>query len=241
MRIDILTTKRRDTTVVDQFWRSHGWSPVYWDNTDALPGLGRNRILTDFYASDRPWLAMADDDMVIDVKRGAGAEFLSDPYRVLNKIAGEITSFGLMNNIHHRVDITLTNPALQDHWVFYRASWIGCLVFHHRTGQQFYNNETDILEDMDWCLDQIQAGHHVAHCMNIVQRCVSGSSTIFQDQAQRRQRYLAAKRRILKQYPGITLSAQNRLVKTRFLNQYWPVQTPWKTVKDIGPCWRLPK
>lgn len=240
MRIDILTTRLRANTIVDSFWRQWGWQPVYWDNTGRPPGEGRNRILDDFYASDRDWLAMADDDMVIDTKRGLALPFLRNPASVLDRVPQDITSWGLMNNIHHRVEITLTNPAVKDHWCFYRASWIGCLVFHRRTGRRFYNHTTDVLEDMDWCLDQIMAGHCVAHCMNLVQKNVITGSTIFSNQSDRRKRYHAAKQRIQQSYPGITLTAQGKLVKTRFLNQYWPIQPPWSTVPGIGPCQRIP-
>lgn len=240
MRIDIITTQARTTTLVDQFWRQWGWQPVYWDNTGHPPGQGRNRVLADFYASDREWLALADDDMIIDVARGRGAEFLSAPQALLSRVPQDISSFGLMNNIHHRVDITLTNPALHDHWCFYRASWIGCLFFHRRTSGHFQFHPWDVLEDMDWCLEQIQAGHHVAHCMNMVMKNVGFSSTIFRDQSDRRKRYHAAKQRIQQSYPGITLTAQGKLVKTRFLNQYWPIQPPWSTVPGIGPCQRIP-
>ena len=240
MRIDILTTQARDHSQVDTFWRSHGWQPVYWDNTGHPPGHGRNQILDDFYASDREWLAMADDDMVIDTKRGQGLGFLKDPAAVLDLVPQDITSWGLMNNIHHRVDITLSNPAVRDHWCFYRASWIGCLVFHRRTGHRFYNHATDVLEDMDWCLDQIIAGHRVAHCMNLVQKNIIAGSTIFGDQADRRSRYRAAKQRIQQQYPMITLTPAGKLVKSRLLNHYWPIQPPWVSVPGIGPCQRIP-
>lgn len=239
MRIDIITTQARTTTQVDHFWRSHGWQPHYWDNTGHPLGQGRNRVLADFYSSDREWLVLADDDMTIDVARGRGQEFLAAPQALLSRVPQDISSFGLMNNIHHRVDITLTNPAVRDHWCFYRASWIGCLFFHRRTSGQFQFHPWDVLEDMDWCLDQIQAGQHVATCMNMVMKNLGLRSTIFTDQADRRRRYQAARQRIASTYPGITITPTGKLVKTRFLNQYWRPDPAWSSVPGIGPCRRI--
>ena len=56
MRVDILTTRDRDTAVVNDFWTSHGWTPVYHDNTCQPPGAGRNLILKEFYAIGREWI-----------------------------------------------------------------------------------------------------------------------------------------------------------------------------------------
>jgi len=239
MKIHILTTQKRDSTPVVAFWQSQGWQPITHDNTGHPCGHGRNQILEEFYSSSEPWLAMADDDMIIDTNRGWAHQFLSNPQRLLHKMGQEITSWGLMNNIHHRVDTTLRNPAVQQDWVFYRASWIGCLVFHRNTGQRFYNHPTDVMQDMDWCLQQLQAGHRVAHCMNLVQKNTTSTSTIFASKSERRQKYLAAKQRIAREYPLITLTPTNRLVKTRFINKYSPITPPWASVADIGPCLRI--
>ena len=235
MKIHLLTTQHRDPAAVESFWQQWGWEVVRYDNTGQPPGVGRNAILDQFYNSTDEWLAMADDDMVLDTRRGWGEQFLREPQKLFDSIGDSITSWGVMNNIHHRVDITLRNPVLRTNWVFYRASWIGCLVFHRNTGERFYNHRTDILEDMDWCLDQIQRGHRVAHCMNLVQQNRGGAqSTIFHDQAERRRRYLQAKQRIAREYPGITLTDKNRLVKTRFMNQYYQ-SADWTRVDAVGP------
>ena len=240
MKIHILTTQQRDSTAVQAWWQQQGWQPIIYDNTGQAPGIGRNHILEDFYASSDAWLAMADDDMIMDLQRGWGQRFMQDPGQLLDAIGDQVTSFGVMNNIHHRVDITLQNPVVLRSWVLYRASWIGCLVFHRNTGKRFYNHASDVLEDMDWCLDQIRSGHRVATCMNLVQRMQGGAkSTVFTDQNQRRQRYQQAKQRIAQQYPGITLTNKGRLVKTRFLNQFWPTDPAWHTVTGIGPCVEL--
>jgi len=240
VKIHLLTTQHRDSSAVQQWWQQQGWQVCTHDNTGRAPGAGRNEILEQFYSTSEPWLAMADDDMTIDLKRGWGQQFAQDPESLLNLIGDRVTSWGLMNNIHHRVDITLQNPAVQKNWVMYRSSWIGCLVFHRNTGQRFYNHPTDVLEDMDWCLDQIRHGHRVAHCMNLVQRCQGGAaSTIFQNQAERRDRYLRAKQRIAAEYPGITLTESRRLVKTRFINQYWQPNPEWSSVPGIGPSLQI--
>lgn len=242
MKIQIITTQHRDSSGVVKFWSQHGWEPVIHDNTGRSLGQRRNEILDEFYDSSEPWLALADDDMIIDTQRGWAQHFLHKPTQLLDSLGQDITSWGLMNNIHHRVDITLNNPALQDNWVFYRSSWIGCLMFHRNTGQRFYHHPTDVLEDMNWCLDQIQAGHRVATCMNLVQKNTGGSrSTIFTNQQDRRSRYQKAKQRIASEYPGITLTSQGRLIKSRFLNQFWQQDAKWSSIKDIGPSLKIPK
>jgi len=241
MRVDILTTQHRDSSVVDQFWRSQGWEPVYHDNTDLPPGAGRNRILKEFYASDRKWICIADDDIVFDLARGQAQEFLQDPNAVLNRIDQEITSFGVMNNIHHRVDITLTNPVVKNNWVFLRNYWIGCLMFHRNTGGQYWFHPTDVLEDMDWCIEQLLDHQRVATCMNLVMKNIGLASTIFSNQQQRRERYAAAKQRIANSYPGIRLTDTGKLMKTRLINSHWPASYNWASVRGIGPSLVVPR
>lgn len=241
MRVDILTTQHRNCDVVDQFWRSQGWEPVYHDNTDQPPGAGRNRILEEFYASDRKWICIADDDIVFDLARGQAQEFLQDPDAVLDRIDQEITSFGVMNNIHHRVDITLNNPVVQHNWVFLRNYWIGCLMFHRNTGGQYWFHPTDVLEDMDWCIEQLLDHQRVATCMNLVMKNTGLTSTIFHNQQQRRQRYAAAKQRIAGSYPGIRLTDTGKLMKTRLINSHWPASYNWSSVRGIGPSLVVPR
>ena len=240
MRIDILTTQHRGRDKTQNFWQSYGWTPVYHDNTDQPPGAGRNRILQEFYNSDRTWLCMADDDIVLDVQRGRSREFLYNPRSLLDAISPEITSFGVMNNIHHRVDITLNNPVVQNNWVFVRNYWIGCLVFHKRTGQTYWNHDSDVLEDMDWCIQQLMDNQRIATCMNLVMKQLDSKSTIFSNQHQRREKYIAAKQRIAHSYPDITLTPQNKLIKTRLINRYWPISPAWSSVPDIGPALTVP-
>ena len=241
MRVDILTTRDRDTAVVNDFWTSHGWTPVYHDNTGQPPGAGRNLILKEFYASGREWICIADDDIVFDTARGQAQQFLAQPSALLDKISSEITSFGVMNNIHHRVDITLNNPVVNHNWVFLRNYWIGCLMFHRNTGGQYWYHPTDVLEDMDWCIAQLLDHQRVAICMNLVMRNTGHTSTIFANQQQRRDRYAAAKQRIADSYPGITLTNTGKLMKTRLINSCWPASYNWHTVKGIGPSLVVPR
>jgi len=235
MRIDILTTHHRSCDQVDKFWRSYGWQPVYHDNTGLPPGTGRNRILEEFYSSGRSWLAIADDDVYLDIQRGNAIEFLSDPNKLLSKLNDEIASFGVMNNIHHRVDITLSNPALKDNWVFLRNYWIGCLMFHRNTGNKYKFHPTDVLEDMDWCIEQLLDHQRVATCMNLVMKNLGAKSSLFTTQQQRRESYIAAKQRIANSYPGITLTDKGKLLKTKLINSHWPNSPRWQSVKNIGP------
>lgn len=241
MRVDILTTSDRNTAVVNDFWTSHGWTPVYHDNTGQPPGAGRNQILKEFYASGREWICIADDDIVFDTARGQAQQFLAQPSALLDKISSEITSFGVMNNIHHRVDITLNNPVVNHNWVFLRNYWIGCLMFHRNTGGQYWFHPTDVLEDMDWCIAQLLDHQRVATCMNLVMRNTSKNSTIFANQQQRRDRYAAAKQRIADSYPGITLTDTGKLMKTRLINSRWPASYNWHSVKGIGPSLVVPR
>lgn len=235
MRIDIITTANRDATPAVEFWRSWGWDPVLHDNTGQPLGMGRNRVIDEFNASGREWLCLADDDMVIDTTRGWGERFLRDPGTLLAQVRGEITSFGLMNNIHHRVDITLRNPVVENNWVFLRNYWIGCLMFHRPGPRPYYFHPTDVLEDMDWCLEQLKDRQRVAISMNLVQRNLGFRSTIFRDQEDRRERYRRAKQRIADTWPGVELRESGKLVKTRAIRLNWPSSPLWQSVPGIGP------
>jgi hypothetical protein len=242
MRVDILTTASRAAMLQDSlnFWHSHGWTTQVWDNTDQPPGAGRNRILADFYASKRPWLAMVDDDQLIDIKRGWGARFMANPWEILHNITPDISSWGLLNNRIHRVDVTVTNPVVAQRWCFVKTSWIGCVVFHRNTGQQYWQHPTGILEEMDFCLAQFRDGYKVATCSNLVQHDRGGRSTLFTTQQQRVQAYKDAQHRVIRDWPGCEIRS-GKLYREPFIKRYWRNTPGWGSVKNIGLCWQYPE
>ena len=240
-RVDILTVKQRSKTIIERFWKQHGFQPVFWDNTDKLPGIGRNIILNNFYNSDRKWLIMVDDDVIIDTERGDGKTFLQNIDQILNAIGDEVTSFSVMNNILHRVATTLKNPVVKDSWCFLRNYWIGNIVFHRNTGQKYYNHETDILEDQDWCLHQLKDKQRIAILMNVVLKSISSQSLLFNNNDARVKRYKQARERLLQDWPMLIKTKNKKIMKTKMINHYWPTSLKWKSETDLGISFRITK
>ena len=239
-RVDILTVKQRSNTIIERFWKQHGFQPVFWDNTNKMPGVGRNIILNNFYNSDRKWLVIADDDVIIDTARGDGKTFLQNIDQILNAIGDEITSFGVMNNIVHRVATTLKNPIVKDNWVWMRSYSFSNIFFHKKT-QNIPFSETYMLEDQEWCMDQLCAKQRCATLMNIAMKSIDNTSLLFRDNKDRIEQYQQAKQHWFKKYPTLKTDTRNRVRKTALINQYWPTSLNWKSVKDIGVCFRIPK
>jgi len=234
--IDILTVKQRPNTMVDKFWRQHGFEPRFWDNTGKMPGEGRNAILDDFYNSDRKWLMMADDDVVIDTARGDGASFLNNIDQILAKVGDEITTFGVMNNIVHRVATTLKNPVVEHNWVWMRSYSLSNIFLHRKT-QNIPFSETHMLEDQEWCMDQLCAGQRCATLMNVAMKTVTNTSLLFKDNKDRIAQYQQAKQHWFKKYPTLKTDTRNRVRKTALLTQHWPASPNWRSVKNIGVCY----
>ena len=82
-RIDIIWSAGREhirnTTV--NWWQSHGWEVVLWDNTKTNLALGQNRVVDDWRNSDRDLLIMAHDDITLYPHRYLTAEWLKKPIK----------------------------------------------------------------------------------------------------------------------------------------------------------------
>lgn len=245
MRVDILTTDSRADLLRSSlaFWQQWGWQTQVWNNTDQPPGAGRNRILDDFYDSDREWLCMVDDDQLIDVRRGWGERFMRDPGQILHNITPEITTWGLLNNRIHRVEVTVSNPAVAHTWCFIKTSWIGCVVFHRNThrrwAQRYHQHPTGILEEMDFCLAQFRDGHKIATCANLVQHDRGGRSTLFANSTERLKAYALAQQRVVADWPGCVIRGR-KLYREPFIRQHWQPSPDWRSLPALGLGWQWP-
>ena len=235
-RVDVLTTTSREflRPTTQATWRAAGFEPVYHINDDQHPGVGRNRILQEFYASDREWLIMSDDDVIIDSLRGDYAKFVQDPAAVLDIAAqADIATFGIMNNIVHRVATTLENPAVATNWVFMRSYSLSNIFFHRRT-RYIAQNETAMLEDQQWCMDQLAQGLRCACLMNLVLKSITTPSLLFDNNAERTKQYEQAKKQWAGEYPLLTVNRNGRTSKMRMINYYWRKRSDWHSVPGIG-------
>ena len=77
--------------------------------------------------------------------------------------------------------------------------------------------------------------------MNIVMKSTDNTSLLFRDNKDRIEQYQQAKQHWFKKYPTLKTDTRNRVRKTALINQYWPTSLNWKSVKDIGVCFRIPK
>jgi hypothetical protein len=243
MKVAILTTHDRDSlrAVTEPFWRDSGWEPVYYYNDGAHPGVGRNRILRDFYAGTDEWICISDDDNILDTRRGEFVNFTQNIDHVLGLAAeGGINTFGILNNIVHRVEITLTNPAMIDNWVWIRSYSLSNVFFHRRTEMVEFSEEY-MMEDQEWCMDQLVRGQVCGLLMNVVMKTISTPSLLFQDNAERGQAYTRAREHWLAKYPGLKYDIRGRISKMPILKKYWPNPVNWDRCETVGLSFRRPK
>jgi hypothetical protein len=237
MRVDVLTTHSREPirTTTNDWWRENAWTPVNYFNDGLKPGVGRNAILEEFYDSNREWLCMVDDDYIFHPRLGRTTEFMQNIDSILAGIGDEITSFGFLNNILQPIGKLLERPVIQNNWVFVRNYWIGCMVFHRNTGRRYYYHPSDQLEEMDWCLSQLEHGQRVAVCQNVSMRDLGGTSNsvLFENKRHRIEHYKQSRDRLLQDWPMLQMKG-NKLTKKRMVDYYWPLSHRWHTIPDVG-------
>lgn len=228
MQVNVLavknrTTKRTKENITDRtvaWWEGKGFNVHVEYNDGQLPAYGRNRILQKFYASNEPWLCMIDDDITLDETRGDYAEFLSDPVSVLSKTPEHISSVHALNNIHIRVDYTYKDPIYKTHWRFERDFNMSKIVFHKRTGNEWYQR-TDIpaLEDYDWAFQQLKDGYVCSRLNNIVLKEM-GTTSLFTDNNERKEAYEHSKQVLIETYPELYISPRGHFMKKNLVNKY---------------------
>jgi hypothetical protein len=236
MKIAILTTQARPELKeqTEAFWKGIGWEPVYYYNDGSHPGVGRNRILKDFYAGTDEWIAIVDDDNIIDVKRGDYQAFVDNIDHVLDLAKqGNVATFSIMNNIVHRVETTLTNATVADNWCWMRSYSLSNLFFHRRTEYVPFSEEY-MLEDQEWCIDQLQRGLICATLMNVVMKTIGTKSLLFTDQKHRLEEYNRAKAHWLDKYPSLKPDKNGKMSKMPLIKTHWPNPLNWSSTKGIG-------
>lgn len=237
MKVYVLTTDKRKhlESITKPEWIKISKDITYWNNTGHHPGHGRNRILEDFYLNHTDqWCVIADDDNIIDPARGYYNRFIDQLDYVLETAsANDIATFGFLNNIVHRVDITIKHPTLQHNWVWMRSFSLSNIFFHRRTKLVRFN-ETQMIEDQEWCMDQLKNGMRCATLMNAVIKDVNHKSTLFRDNTDRKQQYQIAKDRWMDKFPELKTDRNGRVRKTHFVKKYWRPNILWSGLKNIG-------
>jgi len=237
MKIYILSTKERQDLKKDTLpaWQKISTDITYWDNTGFHPGYGRNRILEDFYnKQDSEWCVITDDDNILDPKRGYYDRFCNElPYILDRAKSNDIATFSFLNNIVHRVNITIQHPMLQNNWVWMRSFSLSNVFFHRRT-KLVYFNEHQMIEDQEWCMDQAQQGLRCATLMNIVIKDIRNSSTLFLNNTDRKQQYQQAKDLWMSKFPELKQNVDGRISKRHFVKKYWKPNLLWSGMKNIG-------
>jgi len=243
MKVYILTTAQRRhlESVTRPAWSQISQDITYWDNTGHHPGHGRNRILEDFYHHHTDeWCVIADDDNIIDPARGYSDLFIRQLDHVLDCARlSDIATFGFLNNIVHRVASTIRHPTLQHNWVWMRSFSLSNIFFHRRT-QLVLFNETQMMEDQEWCMDQLRQGLRCATLMNAVIRVVHHRSTLFRDSADRRAQYQTARDLWMSRFPELRVDIRGRVRKTHFVKKYWQPHSSWSGLKNIGVACHSP-
>ena len=188
-RIDLLTHQGREhiTNLTVNWWQSHGWKVVLWDNTGYLPAVGRNRIIQDFKNSERPLLIMADDDITLYTHRYLTADWLKKP------IANGVYTL----NSNHKMHILMQYSRDWDHG---NHHWTET----HHIGQLYVSDCKDIplqdetlpaLEDMDWAWQCQAMGikTQMLHTVFLREQSQDKGSIFCKDRKQRVEIYAQAK------------------------------------------------
>jgi len=190
-RIDLLTSDRRPETTqaTVEWWQAQGWEVVCWDNTGNPPGVGRNRILEDFYSSPREWLVMADDDTTLYTHRFRTQEFLDCEWQTQT----DVDLFCLMSNQEMSRGFHYTwwdTKEFNNQWVFKLEPAITKFYCLRNTGTEIYQQEWMGLEDFDFAMEYLKAGYTTARLMNVFLREQGyEKSSLFTDYAHRKECY----------------------------------------------------
>lgn len=225
MKIWILATKDRKeiTDKTYAYWQSLGWLPQIEYNDGYFPSYGRNRILQRFYASKDPWLAMCDNDTILDLRRGQSSTFVKDPMAILSCIPQTIATIHPMNNLLLRVGITHKQPAYQNNWVLERDIYVsGKILFHRNHLKREYYQRTDLpaLEDAEWAFQQVKDGYSCNRLNNIVLQEHTSKSSLFKDQTKRLEAYDQAKKHLITLYPQLYINDRGHFVRKEFIKTY---------------------
>jgi hypothetical protein len=191
-RIDLLTHQGREaiTNGTINWWQSQGWQVVTWDNTGYLPAVGRNRIIEDYKASDRPLLIMADDDITLYTHRYLTAEWLKAP------IVRDVYTL----NSNHKMNIL---KQYSRDWAHGNHHWsasdcIGQMYVIANKNIPLQDETLPALEDFEWAWQCWKLGIpcHFLHTVFLREQSQDRGSLFCKDRSQRKQLYAEAERMI---------------------------------------------
>ena len=195
-RIDLLTHQGREhiTNLTVNWWQSHGWEVVLWDNTGYLPAVGRNRIIQDYKNSERHLLIMADDDITLYTHRYLTAEWLKKP--VVNGV--------YTLNSNHKMGILKYNSLGWDdgshHWR--DTTEISQLYVIANKNICYQDENLPALEDLHWAKECNRLGikTQLLHTVFLREQSQDKGSLLFRDRQHRKEVYAEAKKLLIKKY-----------------------------------------
>lgn len=191
-RIDLLTHKGREHITIQtvNWWQSHGWEVVLWDNTGYLPAIGRNNIIKSFKESDRKYLIMADDDITLYTHRYLTQQWLENP--ILDGV------YTLNSNL--KMGILKYNSTGWDdgnhHWR--ETIELSQLYVISRKDIPYQDEYLPALEDLDWAkkCNQLGIPTKLLHTVFLREQSRDKGSLLFRDSRHRTEVYKEAKQQI---------------------------------------------
>jgi len=230
MIIDILTSTTRDSKVTEQtveFWRSAGYRTRLWDNTHKPCGEGRNRMLRDFYDSNREWCVMCDDDITLYPHRYLTQQFI-DTQSAFQQQDVDVFSLNSNNEMHRQQQYTWWSDAQQP--LFQRDWTITKWFAVRKTHKEYWFEHWYGLEDVDFALQHIRDGRTVARLSNVFLREQGfNKSSLFSTHEQRRQGLTQGKEGIRTKW-GIERN------KKQWVNKHWQARGKWQDTTQGWIC-----
>tara|TARA_Y100001937_G_scaffold112971_1_gene161123 strand:+ start:2380 stop:3147 length:768 start_codon:yes stop_codon:yes gene_type:complete len=227
MIIDILTSKTRPIETTNQtveFWKSIGWTPRLWDNTGKPCGVGRNQMMQDFYASDREWCIICDDDITLYPHRFQTQLFM-DTFDAFTQ--SDVDLFSLNSNNEMRRQMQYTWWDTTDQLLWHRDATVTKWFAIRKTDQQYWWEEWYGLEDLDFALQHLADGLTVARMPNVFLREQGfKKSSLFTSDQQRRDGLVQGRQGIAHKWG---FSTKN---KSPWIADKWNPRGAWtKTIK----------
>ena len=196
-RIDLLCSTRRPevTQGTINWWQSKGWEVKTWYNDGYPCGTGRNKMLEEFYASDRQWIVIADDDITLYTHRYNTQWFLDKPELWQNQTEVDYFSLNSNNEMHRQMmkswwDKNEFNQQL----VFKRDMTPTKIHIFRKPPKPLWFEKWYGYEDYDFALQFINEGMTVARLLNVFLREQGFSkSSLFEGQEHRKECYAQAR------------------------------------------------
>lgn len=228
-RIDLLcSTRRPDTTnKTIKFWEDAGWQVQCWYNDGNSCGEGRNHMLDDFYASDRQWIVMADDDITLYTHRYLTAKWLDNVELWQQQDDVDYFSLNSNNETHRQMMKSWWDTAEFNQQFVYKRDFTPTKIhIFRKPPKKLYFEKWYGYEDYDFAFQFLQQGLRVARLLNVFLREQGfDKSSLFKDHQHRKECYAEAKKHLVAKW-GTNY--------TQCAEQYWQAKGAWHLHPQYG-------